>query len=432
MTSGTVLLQGAALVMGFGTSILLARLLGASAYGLYVYSLAWASVLALPAVLGLDRFLVRGIAVYEVERQWQLMAGLLRRTNQLVMLTSTLIASVGCVVAVLFLSDSVRWPFCVAMLFIPFTALTLIRQGAMQAIGRVMTGQLPEYLIRPVVTLAAIGVVELVAHDTLTTTTALAANVGGVAFAFAVGALLLRRALPAALDTAQPRYATRQWLHAALPMMLIAGVWLANNYVATLVVGTLDGSRAAGIYSVVEKGAELTVLVLIAANMPLAPVIARMHARRDSEGLQHATERVAQATFLVSVPVAIAFAALPDLYLTLFGASFRAGGVALRIMALAQLANAAAGPAGNVLIMTGHERSAVRGVGVGLVSNFVLGIVLVPPLGVTGAAIAFAASLVLWNVLLVLSARRRVGVNTTVFRSLRMRAVSPGESAIVS
>ena len=63
--------------------------------------------------------------------------------------------------------------------------------------------------------------------------------------------------------------------------MLIAGVWLVNNYVAILVVRTLDGPRAAGVYSVVQKGAELIVLVLVAANLPLAPVIARMHARRD-------------------------------------------------------------------------------------------------------------------------------------------------------
>jgi len=158
----------------------------------------------------------------------------------------------------------------------------------------------------------------------------------------------------------------------------------------------------------------------VAANMPLAPVIARMHARKDRRQLQHATERVAKVTLLVSAPIAAGLAIFPRIYLGLFGASFHTGTTALTILALAQLVNAAAGPAGNVLIMTGHERVAVRGIGAGLIVNLVLGVVLVPGLGVTGGAIASASSLVVWNTVLLTLARRRVKVNVTAFRRLRV------------
>lgn len=79
------------------------------------------------------------------------------------------------------------------------------------------------------------------------------------------------------------------------------------------------------------------------------------------------------------------------------------------------MVNAAAGSAGNVLIMTGHETAAVWVVGAGTLVNLVLAILLVPPFGVTGA---FALNLVLWNLALVVIARRRLGINVTVFRSL--------------
>lgn len=426
--SATTILQGTSLAMGFITAVLLARFLGSTGYGEYAFALAWAGLLAIPAILGLDRFLVRGIAVYEVENRLPLMRGLLRRTNQLVLLTSLTVAGVGCVVSIIWLSSPLRWSFCVAMLLVPLTTLTLIRQAAMQAIGRVVSGQLPEYLIRPILILVGIGVLRVFGGDVLNATTALAANVVGVAVAFIVGATLLLRALPGVLHSVRPEYATREWLRAALPMMLISGVWAANNYCTTLVVGTIDGPRAAGIYSVVEKGAELIVLILIAANIPLAPVIARMHARNDRVGLQHATERVAQATLLASAPLAIAFAVFPGVYLGIFGASFRAGSTALTILALAQLINAAAGPAGNVLLMTGHERSAVRGVVAGLIANLVLGVVLVPPLGVTGGAIASGSSLVLWNTILLMLARKRVGINVTAFSRLAIREPTPADS----
>ena len=418
--SGTAVLQGASGVMGFVLAVLLARFLGSTGYGIYALAFAWSMFLLTPAILGLNTFLVRGIAVYEVGEQWSLMKGLLFRTNQLVLLTSTTIAACGAIVAVTWLPSSSRGPFCVAMLLVPITALTLLRQGAMQAFGRVVKGQLPEFLIRPL--LIIIGVVALQLVGRLTPTTALGANVAGVAVAFVVGALFLKRTIPAGLRSVRPEFVTREWLRASLPMMLIAGVWAANNYATTLLVGALDGSRAAGVYSVVQKAAEVIVLVLIATNMPLAPAIARLHARGDQQGLEHTTEQMARATLFVSAPMAVALMVFPHLYLDLFGASFQTGATALVILALGQLINAAAGPSGNVLLMTGQERIAVRGVAAGLVANVVLAIVLVPPLGVTGGAIAFAASLVLWNTTLVVLARRQVGINVTAFKRLSLQS----------
>jgi O-antigen/teichoic acid export membrane protein len=420
--SATAILQGFSLLTGFGTTILLAHYLGGVGYGRYAYALAWSGLLTTPAILGLDRFLVRTMAVYEVEGRWELVRGVLKRTNQLVLGASAAIAGAGCLVALTLLSGPLRWTFCVAMALIPLSALTLLRQGAMQALNRVVSGQLPEYLIRPLLVLGGVGALELAGHRALSSTTAVAANVLAVAVAFSVGALMLRRAMPAPARAVQARYRTRAWLTASLPMMLFAAVWFGNNYVATLVVGTIAGPRAAGVYSVVEKGAGLIVLVLFAANMPLAPAIARMYANKDSVGLQHATERVAQATLIASAPIAAALAIFPGVYLGLFGGSFHTGATALVILAVAQLVNVAAGPAGNVLIMTGYERTAMVGVGVGLLANILLGIVLVPSLGVTGGAIAAGASLSVWNVILAVRARQCLRVNVTAVRWLAIRA----------
>jgi O-antigen/teichoic acid export membrane protein len=306
------------------------------------------------------------------------------------------------------------------MLLVPLTTLTMLRQGGMQAFGRVVRGQLPEYLIRPFLIIVGVVVLHFDAPHLLTPTTALAANVAGVAVAFAVGAVLLAKALPSALRSARASFATRDWLRASLPMMLISGVWLANSYVATLAVGAFSGARAAGIYNVDQKGAELIVILLFATNMPLGPAVARLHTNDDIAGLEHVTERMARATLLVSIPVAAAFIAFPEVYLGVFGSDFLSGATALIILALGQLVNAMAGPSGYVMLMTGHERMAMRGVAAGLVANLALAAALVPELGVTGGAIAFAASLVLWNVILVAMARRLIGVNVTAFRFLSM------------
>ena len=58
----------------------------------------------------------------------------------------------------------------------------------------------------------------------------------------------------------------------------------------------------------------------------------------------------------------------------------------------------------------------------GLLTTVVLSIALVPSLGVTGAAIADAASFVVWNVALNVLCRRRVGINATAVWRLGMTA----------
>jgi O-antigen/teichoic acid export membrane protein len=419
--AGTIVLQAGSYGMGFVISVILARHLSTSGYGLYAFASAWVGLLTVPAVLGLDRFVVRGLARYEVEQRWALAHGLLRRANEISLLASTLIAGAGCLVAVTCLSPELRTPFCVAMALIPITSLTLIRQAAMQAMGRVVSGQLPEYLIRPVLILVGVAVLGLVGGGALTATTALLSAVAGTGVACAVGAVRLRHVTPSALRYAPPQYLTREWLRSSLRMMLIGGIWLANAYTGIVVVGTIAGRSAAGVFSVVDKGAALIAMALVATNMPLAPAIARLAAIGDAESLQRTVERVARLGFVVSIPVCAAFAIFPGVYLSLFGSGFQDGTTAMRILALGQVFNAAAGPCGNVLIMSGHERSALLGMSAGLLLNLVLAVILVPPLGVTGGAIAFAISLIVWNALFVLAARRHVGINATAFHWLTVK-----------
>lgn len=416
--TGTAALQVVSNGAGFLTALLLARFLGPDGYGLYAFSFAWAGVLVLVATLGADRFLVRGIAVYEVQRRWPLIKGLLKRTNQLVLLSSGVLAIAGAVIAITWMSPSLRLPFSVAMLLVPFTALTLLRQGAMQAFGRVVVGQLPENLIRPILILSGIIILEWVAPSALSPASALIINVSAVGVAFAVGTALLLRHLPEEIRLSASTYETRWWLRSSVSMMLIAGGFLLNSYVGILAIGTLGGPAKAGVYAVVQNSTAVVVLFLTAANMALAPVVARLHARGDRRQLELTTQRVALAGFIASAPFCIAFIVFPDAFLHLFGSGFQTGSTALAIVAIGQLVSAAAGPSGNVLMMTGHERIAARVVGIAAAVNLVLAVLLVPPLGVTGSGIAFAASVVLWNVALVLVARRRLGINVTAFQRL--------------
>jgi O-antigen/teichoic acid export membrane protein len=315
------------------------------------------------------------------------------------------------------------------MLLIPITGLTLVRQGAMQALGQVVSGQFPEYFIRPVIIVIAILWMHVAGSPKLSALSALAANVTAVVIAFLVGSVLLRRSLPSRIVDAAAEYRTSLWLKASIPMMLIGGAWILNNYVGILVIGIVGGPADAGVYSVVQSAAGLIVLFLVATNMPLAPIVARLRAHGDLAELERVTERIARIGCLISIPICVVFALFPGAILGIFGTSYRHGSTALTIVALAQMVNAAAGPAGNVLMMAHQERAALWGIGAGVILNLAVGLALVPFLGVTGSGIAFATSLVVWNVILVVIARLRLGINVTAFSWLAVQRTAIKDSA---
>ena len=178
---------------------------------------------------------------------WDHLRGLVIRANTLVAVASSAIAVIGAAIALTTLGPSSRWVFVVAMSLIPISALAILRQSTMQALGRVVSGQIPEFVIRPVVLLAGVGVLAVVGGKVRTPMAGMIINVIALSAAFAAGLFALRRALPQQVRTASPSYRMREWVTAALPMMLIGGIWQLNGYVSTIAVGTIGGPREAGI-----------------------------------------------------------------------------------------------------------------------------------------------------------------------------------------
>lgn len=72
------------------------------------------------------------------------------------------------------------------------------------------------------------------------------------------------------------------------------------------------------------------------------------------------------------------------------------------------------GSVGFLMTMTGHEREAARVVAGAALANVALNAALVPPFGLSGAAVATAVSLVGWNAVLLTRARTRLGIVPTV------------------
>ena len=103
--SGIVLLiQVLGRSIGYFDQVVLARWMGATEYGFYVYIVSWATLVTLIPQMGQRDAVVRFIPEYKVKQQPRRLLGLVRGSLGLVLLISVGLAIIGTVVAVILAS----------------------------------------------------------------------------------------------------------------------------------------------------------------------------------------------------------------------------------------------------------------------------------------------------------------------------------------
>ncbi|MGG5258051.1 flippase [Phycicoccus avicenniae] len=178
----------------------------------------------------------------------------------------------------------------------------------------------------------------------------------------------------------------------------------------TLILGHLTSAEDVGTYTVATRLVGLAIFVLNPINSAFVPSVARLHHLGDRDGVDLAYGAANRWIIRLSVPAFILLLVFPAELLGLFGGGYAAAAAVTVVLAVGQLANAAAGPCGSVLNMTGLVRISLVDNVAALVLNVVLNLVLVPRFGVLGAAVAWTASLLLVNATKWLQVRRILGI----------------------
>ena len=395
-----------------GAGIVLARALGVEQFGSYNYAVAIAALVALPLTSGTPQLITRLVATYRGS-QGALLAGLTQTAGHVALWGGVLAAffTAAIVVAVGEAGNLEPMPtFLAAVVLIPVNALAAARAAELTGFGHVVEAQMSRLLVAPAVLLSLSAVLWWWSGQ-LDSTTAILLRAAGVGCALVVAMLRLRQARPPSM---QREYRSRDWLRSAAPLALLGGLQIVTTSTDKLMLGILDGPASVGIYSPAVQGSALVIVVLNVLNSTISPNIVRLHTSGDRKALQQLATWTARRALVAGLPAALLMATAGEPLLRWFyGAPYAAGAGALAILAIAQLANAGLGSVGLLLTMTGHEHDAARGVFVVAVFNVAANLVLIPPFGVTGAAIATASSLILWNVLLAVKVRRRLGVDSS-------------------
>ena len=420
---GTVGVRIGDTVLALVISVALARMLGAKSYGVFAYAVAVVSVLRPISVLGLPNLLIQLVSSYRVEHRDGLLRGLLRRSDQAVMVlalavTLVALAAVGTITGRT--SGDAHQVTLLAIVFLPFIAFVSMREAGLRGFEHVIAGTMPDATIRPSIFIVVGGIVFLLTRSTspqvYTIVDGLAATT-----AFLVAHIWYRRWMPRNVARAEPAYETAEWLRSSVPFSVWSVLTIVNLKIDVLLLGLFVDSKAIALYVVASQIVRaIGVICLSAMNFAVGPYVARFHAEGSKEHLQNLVTWSTWLTFLMALPATVLMMFWSGPFLSLvFGHEFAAGATVSALLALALTIRTAIGSVGQTLMMTGHARTLMIQTAIGTALAIVLCVVLIPIMGSLGAAVGSSVALIAASAMNAVAVWRKVGVVPTILRRPR-------------
>jgi O-antigen/teichoic acid export membrane protein len=302
------------------------------------------------------------------------------------------------------------------LILVPLVSLGALRGAMLLGLRKVILGQLPEQIIRPVVLLTLVVLLLLLGGDLRSPVGVMAAQIATVAVAFLFGLIIFLRNRPSELSGAEPRYRTAAWLMSSIPFGLSAVLQLINGRTDVLLLGIFREDAEVGIYRVAAQFGALVIFGLQAVNAIQGPQIAHLYELGDMQKLQTMITKSSRALLAIALPMVLVFVLFGQSIIRLtFGERYEASYVPLVILCVGQLVNSSVGSVAWLLNMTGHERDTTRSFFIGAVVNVTLNASLTPIWGATGAAVATATTIIVWNLIMWRMVRVKIGIESSPF-----------------
>jgi O-antigen/teichoic acid export membrane protein len=285
--------------------------------------------------------------------------------------------------------------------FIPLGAITTVVLAGTRGMGTMAPFVLVQNVFLPAVRPILMGSALYLGLGTLAVALGWAAPVGA---AFLLGILFLLKLIVRArktnpgLSPAYTRDISREFWSFAGPRALAAVFGITITWLDVLLVGAiLHSTRQAGIYAAASRLSVLGASVLSAVGMAIAPQVSELATLGKMREAQSLFQVGTWWLIALTWPAYLTLAIFAPFLLQVYGHGFAAGNAALVILCLAQLFNLGTGNVTIVLLMVGKSSWNMANAAASLTVNIGLNVVFIPRLGITGAAIAWAGSIVCNN-----------------------------------
>jgi len=409
---------------GLGISYLLVWYItsrfGAEIYGDYIFFISVITVLSILLTFGVDIYALRFSTDFIIKKKWKEAASLTvvsyRSVFILWLITAVLLLSAsGQIASWLSLSEIVIYAIIFTVL--PFSLLKLTYQFFRSKKWITIYSAFQSVLI-PGLTIVIILVLLSTPLDSVPEElTPLAAYSISVLLLVIVGAgiwlkFVFKKTAPTDVLTTikkSERFRFRRVITGAFPFLMASSIILIGSQIDQIFIKVIDSSESLGMYMVAFKIAMVISFPLIAINSISAPKFSEYFGVGDMKNLRTTSHYTSNLCMLISLFPFLIVMIFPAQLLSIFGEEFTAAKDVLRLLAVGQYITSSFGSIGVLLQMTDNQKILFKVSAGTIVLHVILLLILLPLLGIFGAAIASVSALILRNVLLSVFAKIKLG-----------------------
>ncbi len=383
------------LVFAFASGLIITRTIGADDFGKYSVSSSVFRVVAILAIFGLNTGIVKLVSSYNAKGDNSRVKGALVSGVRLTLLFSILL-----IVAIYLTSpiiatrifkriEGIEWVLRIHILALPFFAMMSLFNAYTQGLKTLKYSVTVEMIARPAIRLGIVIILFLVGLR-------LFGVIFGSVASYLIGALLAyyfaRRISPFDYGKMPAQKLTKEILTYSLPLVLANFMNVIIIRSDIIMLGFFKDSISTGIYGATQILAPFVSLSLISFSKIFAPVASELWETKRKEELGQHLKTISKWILSIGLPVFLLYQLYAPTLLTIFGNEFAHGAKSLKILATGQLINAAVGPVGFLLVMTGRQKLNLVNSVVVAASNIILNALFIPRWGIEGAALATAIS----------------------------------------
>ena len=402
--------------IAFLSQIFLARLMGPFEYGIFVFVWVMAIIVGNLACLGFHTAIIRFLPQYRTHGEITHIRGITLTARLVSVLAASALMIVG--MATLFLFGDQMEGYYIVPLFLgafalPMIALGDVLDGTARANNWPVQALSPTYLVRPVLILVITFGAVLIGYGA-SATTALAAALLSTYLTTITQLVLLSARLRRRYQPGPRKIRLRYWFIVALPIFLIEGFYfLLTNFDVVMVGMFLDPDQVAT-YFAAAKTMALVHFVYFAVKTGMTPRFSSLVAEGDKQALADFASNTVRWTFWPSLVLGAFVLALGPFLLSLFGPEFTAGYPLMFILFAGILAKAMIGPGEALLVMSGEQKICALVYFSALIVNLGGNLILIPMIGLAGAATATMLAMMAETVLLYVVIRKRLNINMSL------------------
>jgi len=405
--------------LGLVSSIIVARFYGAEVMGILAVINSFLMVATIFTVLGTKTSILRLIPEHLVKYSPTSAFKLYRKTQYMVigasLITGTLFFFAANLIAdKVFSKPQMSFYFALSAVFVVFKSLMLLNTQAVRGLSLIRVFAFMQILPQ------AFNLILLVLFGLLLSTknVPVYAMLGGFALTGILGWVIMEHAFKnkmAPQDRVQPMTAG-EILAISLPMLMTATMVFVIGQTGVIMIGMFRSEAEVGYYAIAVKLASLTTFILQAINSMAAPKFSELFHSGNIDELFYVAKKSAKLIFWTTTPILVGFVFFgKPLINIMFGHEFVVAYPALLLLVLGQFVHSISGATGLFMNMTGNQSVFRNILLIAALTNIGLNVLLIPKLGIHGAAVAAMVSIVLWNFSTLVYIKSKFGKTTAYF-----------------